>query len=172
MTINPFTRPNPSEPHLGDPKKMGFCGAPQCRCTPLLLALCIALSGLVLVGVGSCVVGFMGNDDAPKALGASLVVIGFIMMIAGAVCFIYDNYFRHRFPMGQTVGYAYQPQESTQFDQPSTSYGAAAPSTTADIHREHKSDQNIAPPPYESVQQKPAVHGNVSRGSNAKHLRV
>jgi len=171
MQQNPFSRHPPApDSSYGDGKKMGICGAPPCRCSPLLLALCIILTGLVLVGVGSCIVGFMGNDTAPKALGASLIAIGLVMMIVGAICFVYDTFYRTRYPIGQTIGYAYQPQESTQFDQPSTSYGAAAPSSSfSDAPRTPKGHENVAPPAYDAVLEQKAEHRSHPRGARPKN---
>lgn len=45
---------------------MGIFGAPACRCTTLVLALCLALSGLVVCGVGGVIAGFMWADETPK----------------------------------------------------------------------------------------------------------
>jgi len=51
--------------------------------------------------------------------------------------------------IGHNVGYGYQSNESTQFDQASTSYGAANPSAAIDSSRAPAKQENVAPPPYE-----------------------
>ncbi|XP_003371635.1 conserved hypothetical protein [Trichinella spiralis] len=64
-------------------KTIGPFRAPSCRCTPLVLALCVCLSGLVLAAIGACICGFMWHDITPKALGLALIILGVVMMCTG-----------------------------------------------------------------------------------------
>jgi len=150
-----------------DPKKLGVFGAPQCRCTPLVLALCVALTGLVTVGVGACMAAFMWHDETPKALGLALVGLGIAMLFAGSGLFCYDSYVRSLMPRENAAAtYTYQQQGSTQI--PATALTASAPNqgqaagTITNVHampsnsnhgRRPQMHQDTAPPPYDAVLQ-------------------
>ncbi|OUC40555.1 hypothetical protein D917_03985 [Trichinella nativa] len=77
-------------------KTIGPFRAPSCRCTPLVLALCVCLSGLVLAAIGACICGFMWHDITPKALGLALIILGVIMMCTGFGLFVFDGFVRRK----------------------------------------------------------------------------
>jgi len=169
-----------------DPKKVGILGAPQCRCTPLVLALCVGLTGLVTVGVGSCMAAFMWHDETPKALGLSLVGLGIAMMIAGAGLCIYDSYVRSLMPPRENAAVAYtsQQQGSTHIP-PSTltaapvGHGQAAGTimnvqtmpSSSNHGRRPQIHQDTAPPPYDAVLQED-VSNRSSHGSVVHHQQI
>jgi len=161
-----------------DQKKIGVLGAPQCRCTPLVLALCIALTGLVVVGVGACMAGFMWADDTPKALGLSLVGLGSVMIIAGIGLTIYDTKVRSLMPRPDpAANYSHQEQTNSRSPPPDlTVVGPdrgqlmgtitnvhAMPSDSGHGRRPHS--QGIAPPAYDTVLQEDVRERSSHAGS-------
>uniref|UniRef100_A0A915IG95 Uncharacterized protein n=1 Tax=Romanomermis culicivorax TaxID=13658 RepID=A0A915IG95_ROMCU len=70
---------------------LGIFGAPACRCTTLVLALCVGLGGLVICGAGACITGFTWADDTPRSLGICLIVMGVVMIFVGFGLYFWDQ---------------------------------------------------------------------------------
>ncbi|KRX20678.1 hypothetical protein T07_11245 [Trichinella nelsoni] len=116
-------------------KTIGPFRAPSCRCTPLVLALCVCLSGLVLAAIGACICGFMWHDITPKALGLALIILGVIMMCTGFGLFVFDGFVRRK--KFQESDFSLSERPSSNEQQQANSRGWIAPPAYDDVVQEN-----------------------------------
>jgi hypothetical protein len=79
--------------------RMGRFGAPKCRWTNSVIALCVSLTGLVLLGIGACMALFFANEELALAFGIVLVTVGFLLLVGGSgyygTKYMCNNQFKH-----------------------------------------------------------------------------